>query len=150
MRPQGARRAGQPRRARLPESPRSPRIGVSRASGYNLAAFALGSVRCRGRGPERGTPELSPKPCRAETAGAGDGKGGTQSIGAHAMARADVRRDSVGGKGWIGGNIPVAWRDSGNGRPYGQGRTVPNGTGRTVGKLPDCSSAGAVRDAPAR
>lgn len=100
--------------------------------------------------PERGTPELSPKPCRAESAGAGDGKGGTQSIGAHAMARADVRRDSVGGKGWIGGNIPVAWRDSGNGRPYGQGGTAPNGTGRTVGKLPDRSSAGAVRDAPAR
>lgn len=68
-----------------------PRMGVSRASGYNLAPFAFGSVRCRGRGPERGTPELSPKPCRAESAGVGDGKGGTQSIDAHAMVRADVR-----------------------------------------------------------
>lgn len=91
VRPQGARRAGQPRRARLPERPRNPRMRVSRASGYNLAPCGFGSVRCRGLGPERGTPELSPKPCRAESAGAGDGKGGTQSIGAHAMAWAGVQ-----------------------------------------------------------
>ncbi len=150
VRPQGARRAGRPRRARLPESPRSPRMGVSRASGYNLAPCGFGSVRCRGRGPECGTPELSPKPCRAESAGAGDGKGGTQSIGAHAMAWAGMRRGSEAGKEWTDGDIPAAWRDSGNGRPYRQGRTAPNGTGRTVGKLPDRSSAGAVRDAPAQ
>ena len=44
-----------------------------------------------GPSPERGTPELSPKPCRIVSAGAGDGKGGTQGIGTHAMARAGVR-----------------------------------------------------------
>ena len=150
MRPRGERRTGQPRRARLFEGSQKPLSAVFVAREHNLAAFAFGSVRCRGFRPERGTPELSPKPCRIVSAGAGDGKGGTQSIGAHAMARADVRRDSVGGKDWIGGDVPAAWRDSGNGRPYGQGRTVPNGTGRTVGKLPGSSSAGAVCDAPAQ
>ena len=68
-----------------------PRMGVSRASGYNLAPCGFGSARCRVVRPERGTPERPPKFCRAESAGAGDGKGGTCSIGAHAMARADVR-----------------------------------------------------------
>ena len=46
---------------------------------------------CCLRSRERPMPELSPKPCRIVSAGAGDGKGGTQGIGAHAMARADVR-----------------------------------------------------------
>ena len=100
MRPQGAQRTGQPRRARLPECPRSPRMGVSKASGYNLAAFALGSGRCRG--PERGTPKLPRLPRRTERAVARGGECGTQSIGAHAGKRADVRRGSEAGKGRIG------------------------------------------------
>lgn len=150
VRPRGERRTGQPRRARLFEGAQKPLSAVFVAREHNLAPCGFGSVRCRGRGPERGTPKLSPKSCRIVSAGAGDGKGGTQSIGAHAMAWASMRRGSVGGKDWIGGDVSAAWRDSGNGRLYGQGRTVPNGTGWTVGKLADRSSAGAVCDAPAR
>ena len=73
-------------------------MGVSRASGYNLAAFALGSVRCRGQGPDHGTPKLSRLPRRTEWAVAKGGECGTCGIGAHAGKRAGVQRGSVGGK----------------------------------------------------
>lgn len=82
-----------------------PRMGVSRASGYNLAAFALGSVRCRDRSPDHGTPKLPRLPRRTERAVARDGECGTCSIDAHAGKRAGVRKDSEAGNGRIGGDV---------------------------------------------
>ena len=83
--------------------PRSSRLGVSRASGYNLASSAFGSVRCRGVSPDSGTPKLPRLPCRVESAGARGGECGTRSIEAHAGARSETGRGSVNGKGGITG-----------------------------------------------
>ena len=80
-------------------------MGVSRASGYNLAAFALGSVRCRGRGPDHGTPKLPRLPRRAERAVARGGECGTCGIDTHAGKRAVARKDSEAGKDRIGGDV---------------------------------------------
>ena len=72
-----------------PESPKKPRQGVLRASGYNLASSAFGSGRCRGDSPDHGTPKLPRLPCRVESAGARGGECGTRSIEATAGARAE-------------------------------------------------------------
>lgn len=79
--------------------PRSSRLGVSRASGYNLASSGFGSVRCRGVSPAHGTPKPPRLLRRAESARTKGGECGTCGIGAPAGERAVAERDSVARNG---------------------------------------------------
>ena len=85
--------------------PRSSRLGVSRASGYNLASSGFGSLRCRGISPIHGTPKPSRLLRRAESARTKGGECGTCGIDTHAGKRAVARKDSEAGKDRIGGDV---------------------------------------------
>ncbi len=99
--------------------PQSLRREVLRAPRYNLASFVFGSVRCRGRGPDHGTPKLPLLPRRVERTGARGGECGTCRIDAHAKAWTECSVDSVvetmpgvRGKGRAGGS---SWTTGGAG-----------------------------------
>ena len=64
--------------------PRTTRRGVSRASEYNLAPFAFGSVRCRVFSPDSGAWKFSRLSRRAKRAGVREDGSKAQSIEAHA------------------------------------------------------------------